>query len=36
VTEGLVAESASGDLAPSPRGFAFADAVAARFVAEPS
>jgi oxygen-independent coproporphyrinogen-3 oxidase len=30
---GLVAERAGGDLAPLPRGFAFADAVAARFVA---
>jgi oxygen-independent coproporphyrinogen-3 oxidase len=33
VAAGLLAEGAGGDLAPAPRGFAFADAVAARFVA---
>jgi oxygen-independent coproporphyrinogen-3 oxidase len=32
VAEGLVEERPSGDLVPGPRGLAFADAVAARFV----
>jgi oxygen-independent coproporphyrinogen-3 oxidase len=36
VAAGLLAERANGDLAPLARGFAFADAVAARFVAGPS
>jgi oxygen-independent coproporphyrinogen-3 oxidase len=34
VGAGLLTERTGGDLAPAPRGFAFADAVAARFVAE--
>jgi oxygen-independent coproporphyrinogen-3 oxidase len=34
VAAGLLAERAGGDLAPLPRGFAFADAVAARFLAD--
>jgi oxygen-independent coproporphyrinogen-3 oxidase len=34
VAAGLLAERAGGDLAPAARGFAFADAVAARFVAD--
>jgi coproporphyrinogen III oxidase-like Fe-S oxidoreductase len=33
---GLLVERANGDLAPSRRGFAFADLPAARFVARPS
>jgi oxygen-independent coproporphyrinogen-3 oxidase len=34
VAAGLLAEGEGGDLAPAPRGFAFADALAARFVGE--
>jgi oxygen-independent coproporphyrinogen-3 oxidase len=34
VDAGLLLESGCGDLAPAPRGFAFADAMATRFVGE--
>jgi oxygen-independent coproporphyrinogen-3 oxidase len=34
VAAGLLAEGSGGDLAPAPRGLAFADALGARFVAE--
>ena len=36
VGEGLLEERANGDLAPSRRGFAFADLLAARFITPPS